>query len=153
MNPSAPDKESSRRGFFQLTLGWLSAIFAMTASTAGAVRFLVPNVLFEPDQRFKAGKLDDYLDGSPLFDCFTNAPDFTVFDAVTNQVPLDKMNPNPKHIGDATLRKDAYVSAKLPLDNEDQCPEDLFNYILWRAMKGSSTPYPDWAVKTTGDDD
>ncbi len=48
MNSSAPDKETSRRGFFQLTLGWLAAIFAVTASAAGAVRFLVPNVLFEP---------------------------------------------------------------------------------------------------------
>src|ERR1019366_3858429 len=67
MNPSAPDKETSRRGFFQLTLGWLAAIFALTASAAGAVRFLVPNVLFEPDQRFKAGKPNDYLDGSVTF--------------------------------------------------------------------------------------
>jgi len=90
---------------------------------------------------------------TPMFDCFTNTPDFTVFDAVTNQVPLDKMNPNPKHISDATLRKDAYVSAKLPLDKEDQCPEDLFNHILWRVMKGARAPYPAWAVKTGDDDD
>jgi hypothetical protein len=51
------------------------------------------------------------------------------------------------------LRRDAYVSAKLPLDKEDQCPEDLFNHILWRAAKGSQTPYPDWAVKVVNDDD
>jgi YVTN family beta-propeller protein len=90
---------------------------------------------------------------TPMFDCFTNMPNFTAFDAVTNQVPLDKMNPDPRRISDATLRKDAYVSAKLPLDKEDQCPEDLFNRILWRSMKGPSTPYPEWAVKTTGDED
>ncbi|HEY3913063.1 MAG TPA: bifunctional YncE family protein/alkaline phosphatase family protein, partial [Verrucomicrobiae bacterium] len=82
---------------------------------------------------------------TPMFDCFTNTPDFTAYDAVTNQVPLDKMNPHPKHISDAILRKDAYVSAKLPLEKEDQCPEDLFNHILWRAMKGSRVPYPAWA--------
>jgi len=46
MNTSAPGEETSRRGFFQLTLGWLAAVFAVTASAAGAVRFLVPNVLF-----------------------------------------------------------------------------------------------------------
>jgi len=90
---------------------------------------------------------------TPMFDCFTKTPDFTAFDAVTNQVPLDKMNPNPRRVSDATLRKDAYVSAKLPLDKEDQCPEDVFNRILWRAMKGPQTPYPDWAAKTAGDDD
>ena len=89
---------------------------------------------------------------TPMFDCFTNTPDFSAFDAVTNQVPLDEMNPNPKRVSDAVLRRDAYVSAKLPLDKEDQCPEDLFNRILWRAAKGSRAPYPDWAVKDDDDD-
>ncbi len=89
---------------------------------------------------------------TPMFNCFTSAPDFTPFNAVANQVPLDEMNPNPKQIKDAQLRKDALVSASLPLDKEDQCPEDLFNHILWRAMKGSKVPYPVWAV-TTDDDD
>ncbi|MGH7952628.1 MAG: alkaline phosphatase family protein, partial [Limisphaerales bacterium] len=89
---------------------------------------------------------------TPMFDCFTNPPDFTPFTAVANRVPLDEMNPNPKKIKDAQLRQDAYVSAKLPLEKEDQCPEDLFNHILWRAMKGSQTPYPTGAIKTTDDD-
>ena len=33
---------------------------------------------------------------TPMFDCFTNTPDFTAFDAVTNTVPLDEMNPAPR---------------------------------------------------------
>jgi DNA-binding beta-propeller fold protein YncE len=90
---------------------------------------------------------------TPMFDCFTSTPDFTPFEAVTNNVPLDEMNPLPKLISDPLLRKDAYVSARLPLDKEDQCPEDLFNRILWRAVKGSQTPYPAWAVKTVDDND
>jgi len=90
---------------------------------------------------------------TPMFDCFTNTPDFTAFDAVTNQVPLDEMNPPAREIRDAQLRKDALVSAKLPLDKEDQCPEDLFNQILWRAVKGPQVPYPLWAVKAVEDDD
>ena len=90
---------------------------------------------------------------TPMFDCFTNTPDFTAFTAMTNNVPLDEMNPLPKLISDPRLRKDAYVSAKLPLEKEDQCPEDLFNHILWRAMKGSQTPYPAWAVKAVEDND
>jgi hypothetical protein len=90
---------------------------------------------------------------TPMFDCFTNTPDFTAYEAVTNSVPLDEMNKRPREIIDSQLRKDALVSAKLPLDKEDQCPEDLFNHILWRAMKGSQVPYPDWAVKATDDDD
>jgi cytochrome b6-f complex iron-sulfur subunit len=59
--------EVSRRGFFQLTLGWLAGTLAVAASAAGAVRFLVPNVLFEPSLIFKAGKPDDYADGSVTF--------------------------------------------------------------------------------------
>jgi hypothetical protein len=90
---------------------------------------------------------------TPMFDCFTNAPDFTAFDAVTNQVPLDEINPPSKKIEDAQLRRDAVASSKFNLEKEDQVPEDLFNRILWRAMKGSQTPYPAWAVKFVDDDD
>lgn len=69
MNPSTSQgqAEVSRRGFFQLTLGWLTGAFAVAASAAGAVRFLVPNVLFEPSQIFKAGKPEDFPDGSVTF--------------------------------------------------------------------------------------
>jgi YVTN family beta-propeller protein len=89
---------------------------------------------------------------TPMFDCYTNVPDFTPYDVVTNRVPLDKMNPKPKEIKDASLRRDAYLSARLPLDKEDQCPEDVFNRLLWRAAKGSMTPYPDWGVSKSDKD-
>ncbi len=89
---------------------------------------------------------------TPMFDCFTNTPDFTAYTAVTNTVPLDEMNPPPKKIADAQLRQDARVSARLPLAKEDQCPEDLFNHILWRATMGTQKPYPAWAVQKTDDD-
>ncbi len=69
MNHSHPDPKAdvTRRSFVRLTLGWLASAFAVVASTAGTVRFLVPNVLFEPSQRFKAGKPEDYPDGSVTF--------------------------------------------------------------------------------------
>jgi hypothetical protein len=90
---------------------------------------------------------------TPMFDCFTNTPDFTTFNAVPNQTPLDQMNPPPKRLADVQLRRDAEVSAKLRLDQEDQCPEDVFNRILWRAVKGPREPYPVWAVTTSKEDD
>ncbi len=37
---------------------------------------------------------------TPMFDCFTNVPDFTPFIALPNNVPLDQMNPDPKKIAD-----------------------------------------------------
>jgi YVTN family beta-propeller protein len=88
---------------------------------------------------------------TPMTDCFTDVADLTPFTSVPNRVPLDQINPDPKKITDRILRRDAIASAKLPLDEMDQCPEDLFNRILWRAMKGTKVPYPEWAVK--GDDD
>ena len=90
---------------------------------------------------------------SPMFDCFTDKPDFTPFTALTNNVPLDALNPAPKKVADALLRKHAYASARLPLARPDQCPEDLLNRILWHAMKGSRAPYPEWAVSLVKDDD
>jgi DNA-binding beta-propeller fold protein YncE len=89
---------------------------------------------------------------TPMSDCFTNQADLTPYVAVTNNVPLDKMNPEPKKISDALLRKDAYASARLPLEKADQCPEDLLNRILWRAMRGSRAPYPAWATPGRDDD-
>ena len=95
------------------------------------------------------------LDASatPMSDCFTDKPDFTPFTSVTNNVPLDEMNPDPKKVTDALLRKNAYASARLPLREPDKCPEDLFNRILWHAMKGSREPYPEWAITVHEDDD
>jgi hypothetical protein len=71
---------------------------------------------------------------------------------VTNNVPLDEMNPPRQRIQDAQLRKDALASAKLPLDKADQCPEDVLNQILWRATKGTQVPYPTWAVRIVDED-
>ncbi len=85
---------------------------------------------------------------TPMSDCFTETPDLAPYVAVPTNIPLDQMNPNPKEIADATMRKDAIASAKLPLEEVDRCPEDLLNRILWRAMKGPRQPYPQWAVAT-----
>jgi YVTN family beta-propeller protein len=90
---------------------------------------------------------------TPMSDCFAATPDFTPFTSVPNRVPLDRINPDPKKIADRVLRQDAIVSNRLALDEPDRCPEDVLNRILWRAMKGTHAPYPEWAVKTVGDED
>ena len=90
---------------------------------------------------------------TPMSDCFTSQANFSAYVSVTNNIPLDQLNPEPKKIGDPLLRKYAYASARLPLQAMDQCPEDLLNRILWHAMKGSQAPYPSWAVRAGDDDD
>ena len=90
---------------------------------------------------------------TPMTDCFTNVPDFTPFSASTNNVALDEMNPAPKAIQDAALRRNAYESARLNFRQVDACPEAVLNRILWQAMKGSAAPYPYWAVNLVEDKD
>lgn len=90
---------------------------------------------------------------TPMTDCFTDVADLRPFTAVPSNVPLDQMNPDTKAIKDRRLRRNAEISARLPLDEVDQCPEDVFNRILWAAMKGPDVPYPEWAVRLTKDAD
>ncbi|HWX22798.1 MAG TPA: bifunctional YncE family protein/alkaline phosphatase family protein [Candidatus Binatia bacterium] len=88
---------------------------------------------------------------TPMSDCFTNRPDLTPFSVAPNHIPLDQMN--PEKVSDPLLRKEALVSARLPLDKPDQCPEDVLNRILWHAMKGSQAAYPLWAAHAENDRD
>lgn len=58
------DKESagvSRRRFLSwLAIAWAAYTAAIAAALAATVRFLFPNVLFEPPQTFKAGYPEEY---------------------------------------------------------------------------------------------
>ncbi len=87
---------------------------------------------------------------TPMFDCFTHMPDFRPFTAVPNNIPLDWMNPEPGNVSNPLLRKHAIVSARLPLNAPDCCPEDTLNRIVWHALKGPAAPYPEWAVTRGG---
>lgn len=53
----------TRRGFLSLLLGWSAFLLSMASSSAAALRFLVPNVLYEPPSRFKIGRPRDYPSG------------------------------------------------------------------------------------------
>lgn len=90
---------------------------------------------------------------TPMFDCFADSADNMPFDAQASNIPLDRMNPNPKALNDPLLRRDARVSARLNLRVPDACPENVLNLILWRAAKGTGTPYPLWAVNSVEDKD
>ena len=90
---------------------------------------------------------------TPMFDCFTNTPDYAPVLALPNNVALDEMNPDPKAIHDALLRRNANASSRLNFRQVDACPESVLNRILWHAMKGSSTPFPAWAVNRVEDQD
>jgi DNA-binding beta-propeller fold protein YncE len=91
---------------------------------------------------------------TPMFDCFREMPDFAPYDVLANTIPLDQMNPvRTASIPDPQLRADAEMSATLNFRQVDAAPEDVLNRILWRSQKGSSIPYPTWAITLVEDDD
>jgi hypothetical protein len=83
---------------------------------------------------------------TPMFDCFTDEPDFATYISLPSNIALDEMNPDPAVIDDPVLRSDAVVSSKLNLRVVDKAPENVLNRILWRNVRGSQVPYPEWAV-------
>ena len=115
-------------------------------STISVIRTIEQILGLPPMNQFDAA-------ATPMTDCFTESPDWTPFTALANQIPLDQMNPAPHAILDPVLRRDAIVSSRLPLQQPDRCPEDVLNRILWRAMKGTSAPYPEWAITAGTDKD
>jgi hypothetical protein len=88
------------------------------------------------------------LDSSatPMASCFMDEPDFTPYDAVPNEIPLDRLNPQTAQIKDSRQLHWAMESAKLDLDDIDRADEDTFNRILWHARRGRDDTYPQWAV-------
>jgi DNA-binding beta-propeller fold protein YncE len=85
--------------------------------------------------------------------CFVDRPDLTPYQAVKNNIPLDRLNPPLSQIGDAAGRHWAEVSLRLPLDEVDEADEDTLNRILWHSRRGRDDTYPSWAVNEAPDDD
>jgi phospholipase C len=71
----------------------------------------------------------------PMFDCFVNTPDTSIYQTVPNIIPLDEMNP-----GLHTLSGKALHYAKKSMDPQfehvDRGEDQLLNRIIWYAMKG-----------------
>jgi YVTN family beta-propeller protein len=76
----------------------------------------------------------------PMFDCFSLTPDFASFNSVPNEIPLDEMNKNLADLKGTALHF-AKKSLEPQFDHIDAGDDDLFNRIIWFAMKGKS-PYP-----------
>jgi len=71
--------------------------------------------------------------GRPFREIWESTPDLTPYTALRPSVSLDEKNPLNTAL--------ATASKKLRLDKVDMADEDLFNRILWSAIKGG-TPYP-----------
>lgn len=81
------------------------------------------------------------LTAEPMDDCFTAKPDFTPYKALKNNIPLDQLNPALISLEGKQLYW-AKKSLEQNLDDVDNIDEDIFNQIIWYAVKGYSRPYP-----------
>jgi len=86
------------------------------------------------------------LSAEPMFDCFTESPDFTPYKTVKNNIPLDEINPQLESLNGKKLYW-AKKSMEQDLDDYDRINEDDFNRIIWHAMKGYERPYPEISEK------
>ena len=77
---------------------------------------------------------------TPMFDCFSFTPNFSAFQSVPNEIPLDEMN---KPLADlkGTALNYARKSLDPQFDHIDSGDDDLFNRIIWFAMKPNES-YP-----------
>ena len=80
----------------------------------------------------RLSQFDHY--GRPLRSIWRETPDARPYVALKPEASLEDRNPRVG-IG-------ARESRKLALDKEDEADEELFNRILWRAIKGESRPWP-----------
>jgi YVTN family beta-propeller protein len=90
---------------------------------------------------------------TPMFDCFQDIPDASPFTSVPNNVPLDELNPGSVALLDPILKMHAEWSDAMNFQEIDRAPEDRLNRVLWHAMKGSQSPYPDWAISVVDEDE
>jgi len=70
----------------------------------------------------------------PLMPAFQDKPDFTPYQHVPNQYPLDNIN--------AEMAYGADLSLAMDFSDEDEAPEYQLNEILWKSIKGSHSPMP-----------
>ncbi len=86
---------------------------------------------------------------TPMFDCFKNEADTTIFTAIKNKVPLDEKNKDRSQLSGQELNYSVLTSTP-DYQYVDRGNDDLLNRILWFMAKGKQ-PYPK-AMTMTGKD-
>jgi len=93
------------------------------------------DVIATMEEILKLGSMSQFDHfGRPLREIWAAKPDLRPYVALKPDVSLDERNPKT-----GALAED---SKKLALGREDIADEDLFNRILWRAIKGDTKPWP-----------
>jgi DNA-binding beta-propeller fold protein YncE len=123
-----PDHVDSHRAPFLVVSAWnRGGVFHRFTNTTDVIRTIEEILGLD-----RLSQFDAY--GRPLRDIWTDQPDTARYAALTPAQSLEERNP-PRTRG-------AIESRGLDLATVDAADMDLFNRILWRAIKGDSVPYP-----------
>lgn len=96
-------------------------------STASVLRTIELILGLHPMSQYDAA-------ATPLWRSFTNKPDFKPYNAIPNKVSLYTKNTK----NDAAAR----LSAKFDFKHADEIPDNLFNWVIWKTVKGMNSPVP-----------
>lgn len=96
-------------------------------STSGVLRTMELILGLPPMSQYDAAAM-------PLYDCFTNKPDFSPYNAKAPQVDMEQRN---VAVNTSSKRSDQFNFAK-----EDAAPDIELNQIIWKSIKGEDATMP-----------
>jgi DNA-binding beta-propeller fold protein YncE len=82
------------------------------------------------------------LVAQPMYDVFTDKPDFTPFDALPNTIPLDTMNKSSAAATSTVEKQWIDWSGQQDFSKVDMLAFEPFNRMTWYASNNYSKPYP-----------
>ena len=125
---NGPDHVDSHRApFFMISAYSHAGVVHRFVNTTDVIATIADILHLGPLSQF------DYY-GRPLRGLFAETPDLEPYVAHAPAQRLDDRNP--------AAGPGAKASARLDLDLEDESDDNLFNHILWAALKGPTVPYP-----------
>ncbi|KQS32274.1 bifunctional YncE family protein/alkaline phosphatase family protein [Pedobacter sp. Leaf194] len=96
-------------------------------STSGFLRTMELILGLPPMSQYDAAAV-------PLFECFTNKPDFTPYNVITPLINLDNRN---VAVNESSKRSELFNFAK-----EDSAPDLDLNEVIWKSVKGENAVMP-----------
>jgi DNA-binding beta-propeller fold protein YncE len=71
---------------------------------------------------------------TPMWRCFTNKPDNTVFKSMPSNINLNDVNPGGTKL--------AALAKGLDFSEIDRVPDDIMNHMIWKSIKGEKANIP-----------
>lgn len=96
-------------------------------STSGVLRTMELILGLPPMSQYDAAAM-------PLYECFTNKPDFTPYKVKPAEVDIDKVN---VAVNESSRRSEKFSFAK-----EDDAPDLDLNEVIWKSVKGENSAMP-----------